>query len=120
MVARFGFSGAFERERQQRLALEPMQLGLEPALLEAIHPRQCLVEQLQRFAEVLLSDVEPGQQAENAGRELKNADGFHRRQASAQLGDPCLNRAAVGYHPAMKDRPTGRPAWKMVLRGQRN
>jgi hypothetical protein len=44
MVAGLGLRDAFGRERQHRLAPKPVQFRLEPTHLEAVQPRQRLVD----------------------------------------------------------------------------
>ena len=55
------------RERQQGLTPEPMQLGLEPALLEAFDPRQRVVDQPSASVGSSCLHVDAGQQTEQAG-----------------------------------------------------
>ena len=79
-----------------------MQLRLEPALLKPVHPRQCLIEQLQCLAGFLDCDVELRQQAEKAGCDCWTPHSLL-PPTSAQLGDACRSRRRRP-RPAVKDR----------------
>jgi hypothetical protein len=111
--AGFGFGRIDFGRAPQDVALDTMQLCLEPALLQPVHPRQCLVERLQRLGEILGAEVKPSQQAEKAGGVLLDANGLGRRQALAELGNARLDRPA--FRPPSRagrrrerPRPTGR------------
>ena len=115
LVASFGFGGALRRKGHQRLAFEPPQVGLEPALLQPVHPRQCLVERLQRLAEIFGAEVKPSQQAEKAGGVLLDAHGLDRRQALAELGNARLDRPALPDRPAVQDGGVRGPGRQAVV-----